>query len=157
MGLETIALMAVIAGAGVSAYSSYQQGKAEDRLHKFNANQREVEAMTSERDGRVMANSQRAQSAALLSKQRAMYAKSGVVLEGTPLLVQADTASNLEMEALEIERTANIDAHRNRMGAVQDRMQGKAARRAGNLGAVAGILQGAGQAAGMKVKFNSMS
>jgi len=156
MGLETLAIIAIastVVGTGVSGYASYEAGKATDRLHKFNAEQREIEALTSERDGRVLANAQRAANAKVLSRQRALYAKSGVVLEGTPLLVQAQTAGDLEKEALDIERVNNLDARRHSAGATQDLMSGKAARRAGNIGAVGGILQGVGSAASMGAQF----
>ena len=143
-----IAAGAAVAGAGVSAYSSYQSGQATKRLMNYNAELANQDAMVRERDGRILANAQRLQNQRLLARQRALYAKGGVDMTGTPLLVQAEQAGQLEMAALEVERQGSIEAGRFRQQAVLDRMQGKAAARAGSLNAVGTILQGSGQAAG---------
>ena len=156
MGLETLAIAAIatsVIGTGVSAYSSIQAGKAQNRMAQYNANEREVEATTTERDGRIMANAQRAQNAALLARQRTLYAKSGVTMAGTPLLVQAASAMELEKEALNVQQTANTEANRQRRAAILDRMEGKSARRAGTLNAVGTILSGASSAAAMGAQF----
>lgn len=156
MGLEALAIAAIttsVVGTGVSAYNQYQAGKAQNRIAQQNANNEEIEAAAAERDARIFANNQRAQGEKLLARQRALYAKSGVVMEGTPLLVQADTAAELEKEALEIERQGELTGYRRRAQARLDRMQGASAKRAGRYGAIGTILSGAGSAAGMGFKF----
>ena len=65
MGLETATLMyiaigASVAGAGVSAYSSYQSGKANQRINEYNARVAEQAALDKERDGKIIANATRA-------------------------------------------------------------------------------------------------
>ncbi|WP_043588415.1 hypothetical protein [Geminisphaera colitermitum] len=152
--LAVTAVVASVAGAGVSAYSSIQQGKATERLNNYNAALAQQEASVKERDSRIAANAQREQNAALLARQRALYAKSGVVgTTGTPLLVQSETAATLERSALDIERTGNIEAGRYRQQAVLDRMAGKSARRAGTLNAGATILGGVGSAASFGARY----
>mgnify|MGYP006982876099 CR=1 FL=1 len=143
-----VAAAATAVGAGVSAYSSYQSGQATKRLMDYNAKLANQDAMVRERDGRILANAQRDQNRRLLAKQRALYGAAGVDMTGTPLLVEAEQAGQLEMAALEVERTASIEAGRYRQQAVIDRMQGKQAAIAGGLNAAGTILQGAGQAAG---------
>lgn len=143
-----IAAGASLVGGGVAAYSSYQSGQATKRLMNYNADLAKQDAMVRERDGRILANAQRDQNRRLLARQRALYSKGGVDMTGTPLLVQAEQVGQLEMAALEVERTASIEAGRLRTQAVMDKMQGRAAARAGNLNAVASILQGTGSAAG---------
>lgn len=143
-----IAAGATLVGGGVAAYSSYQSGQATKRLMNYNAELANQDAMVRERDGRILANAQRLQNQRLLARQRALYAKGGVDMTGTPLLVQAEQAGQLEMAALEVERQGSIEAGRFRQQAVLDRMQGKAAARAGSLNAVGTILQGSGQAFG---------
>jgi hypothetical protein len=151
--MATAAVLTAV-GAGVSAYSSYQQGKAAQKLNNYNASVADQAAADKARDGRILANNQRQQNQKLLSRQRALRAKSGVVGNtGTPLLVAADQAAQLEMGALETEITANSEASRLRQQAVADRMAGKSARRAGNLGAAATILQGAGSIASMGANY----
>jgi hypothetical protein len=156
MGIETLAIIAIaatVAGAGVSAYSSYEAGKSQEALGKYNQAVMNNEALARQADARAAANAQRAQNEALKAKQRALYAKAGVVTAGTPLLVQAEQAATLEMAALDIERTGNVEAGRMRAQGDLDRMQGKIARRGANMQAVGTILQGAGSAASMGSSF----
>jgi len=151
------AMAATAVGAGVSAYSSYQTGKATQRINEYNAQLADQEAADASRDGRILANSQRAANAKIQARQRALFAKGGVVGgTGSPLLVLAEQAGELEMGALEVQRTANAEAGRLKSQAVLDRMAGKAARQAGTLNAGATILSGAGDAAstGYKVSLN---
>lgn len=147
-GLLVAGLVASAVGTGVSAYSSYQQGKAQQRLNNYNAAVNDQAALDRQRDARIAANAQRAQAQRLMARQRSLWAKAGVVgSTGTPLLVQAEQAGELELAALETERTGNVQAGQLRQQAVLDRMAGKAARTAGNLNAAATILQGAGSMA----------
>jgi len=151
MGVETLLItsMALTAvGTGASAYSSYESGKATERLHEYNAKVSENDALRREMEAQAQAAGQRESSERILEKQRALYAKGGVLDEGTPLTLLADTAAELELAALEIERGGNVEASRSRQQAVIDRMAGKSAARAGKLGAGATLLQGAGSIAG---------
>lgn len=155
MGIETLAIVAIaatVAGAGISAYSSYEAGKSQEALGKYNQAVMQNEALQRQQDARAAANAQRAQNEALKAKQRALYAKAGVVSAGTPLLVQAEQAATLEMAALDIERTGNVEAARLRAQGDLDRMQGRIARRGANMQAFGTILQGAGSAASMRVQ-----
>lgn len=152
MGIETIAIMAIVAGAGISAYSSYEQGQSQKAISNYNAQVAENEAKQRAQDAQVAANAQRAQNEALKAKQRALFAKAGVVAAGTPLLVQAEQAATLEMSALEIERTGNMDAARLRSQAELDRMQGKSAARAGTMQAAGTVLSGVGSAGAVAIR-----
>lgn len=44
----------------------------------------------------------------ILGRQRALFSKSGVQLEGTPLLVQQETAAEGELDALNIRHSGNL-------------------------------------------------
>lgn len=150
-------LVASAVGTGVSAYSSIQQGKAADRLAQFNANSANQAAADKARDGRILANNQREQNQRLQARQRALYAKAGVVdTTGSPLMVQVAQAGQLEMSALEIEATSSTEAARLQQQAQLDRMQGKAAKSAGYLNAGATILQGVGNAASSYGQYKSI-
>ena len=102
----------MIAGTGVMAYSSYQQSqiarsqaesaaeqaKAEAAYHAYNAevSSREAEA---EQQATIQELQQHGRQAKqMLARQRALTGKSGVLMEGSPLLVMEDTASQLELE-----------------------------------------------------------
>lgn len=152
--LLVTALAATAVGTGVSAYSQYQAGKSQQALNNYNAKLNEQAALDASRDARIKANAQRAQAEAIKGRQRALYAKAGVVsATGTPLLVQVAQAGELEMAALEQEQAGNSEAARLRSQAVLDRMSGKIARRSGNLGAAATILQGVGSAASIGLAY----
>lgn len=143
--LASTALAAV--GAGVSAYGSIQQGKAQKAINDQNAAVNDQAALDRARDGRILANSQRDKNRSIQAKMRALYAKGGVSTSvGSPLVVQVQQAGELELGALEAEQTANAQASQLRQQAVLDRMAGKAARRAGNFNAAGTILSGAGAA-----------
>lgn len=150
MGIDpaSLAIMAIVTsaiGGGTAAYNSYEQGQAQKKLNNFNAQVMDQAARDKDRDALILANAQRARNEKLMGKQRALYAKSGVLFNtGTPLMVQAEQAGQLEMAALEIETTASNEAARMRQQAVVDRMTGKAAARAGGLGAVSTVLGTAG-------------
>jgi len=76
--------------------------------------------------------------------QRALLAKSGVkVEEGSPLLLQVETAARAELEALTIRAGGDITSARLRQRAILERMAGGSARTAGVIGAGASLLSGA--------------
>lgn len=202
MGIE-IAAGAILIGAGISAYSSYQQGKQEDRMAQYNAAVQRNNAKLNEQMAYRQADAQKniynqqqqaiAQEQAanfaqakeairrqemekesLMAKQRAAYAGAGVVMEGTPLAMLADTESkyavaeadtlyqtevknhslNFELAGSNYrESLLSLDVAGARGGAriansyaALTEMQGRAARQAGTLNAVGTLISGVGQA-----------
>ena len=67
---------------------------------------------------------------------------------GSPLEVLADNAQQLELSALETERTGNIQAGELRQQAVFDRFQSKSVRRGANYSSAGTILGTASSAVG---------
>ena len=152
-----IALAATAIGTGVSAYSQYQAGKAQQALNNRNAEISDQAALDAERDSRFAANEQRKKGEALKARQRALYAKAGVVAAtGSPLLVQVEQAGELELTALDIERGGSITAAQQRNQAVLDRMAGRSARTTANLNTAGTILQGIGSSAGTYANYRSV-
>ena len=112
--LSTVALLkltigATVAAAGVTAYGQYQQGKtaqsqakAQSAWNMYNAKvaQREAEAERVATAFDVKQQKRRAKT--LLARQRAMVGKSGIEMEGSPLLVAEDTAAELAKEETNI-------------------------------------------------------
>jgi hypothetical protein len=147
-GIATAGVGASVIGGGVMAVNAVQQGKDAKRMGERNAAISEQAALDKDRDARIIANAQRDRNKAIQARQRALYAKSGVNLgTGSPLLVQAQQAGELELAALEIERTASVQSSQLRQQAVLDRMAGRSAYRGGRLAAAGTILQTAGSAA----------
>lgn len=149
-----IASLAVaVAGAGVSAYGQVQQGKSQEAIAKYNAAIENNRAIQSQQDANAAAASQRRQADALQKRQRALYAKSGVTGEGTPLSVMIDSAQEMELMALDIERGGDIAATQHRSQAAIDKFSGRAARQGSIYGAGATLLQGAGSIGSSYAEF----
>lgn len=145
-----IAAAASVAAAGVSVYGQQQQAKSQQALLNYNAALRDQEAADSVRDSRIRAQQQREANRRFLSKAQAIGATQGVVQSaGSPLEVLADNAAQLELGALEIERTGNIQAGQLRTQAVFDRIEGKSVRRGANYASAGTILGTASSVAGM--------
>lgn len=159
--LLVTAAVGAVAGAGIAAAGSYQQGRAQEAMAKYNqamaqreAQRFQVESQAAERDARIAASAQRRQAEKFKGSQRAAYAASGVTFEGSPLLVMQATAANLELEALETERRGQIQAGLLReqgytRAAESELMgfRGRSAKRAGIYQAGSSLLSGISSAA----------
>jgi hypothetical protein len=145
-----IAAVASTISAGVSVYGQQQQAKSQQALLNYNAAVRDQEAQDTERDSRIRAQQQRDANRRFLSKARAIGGTQGVVQSsGSPLEVLADNAAQLELGALEVERTGNIQAGQLRTQGVLDRIEGKSARRAANYASAGTILSTASKVSSM--------
>jgi hypothetical protein len=91
-------------GAGASAYGQVQQGHDQARMAAYNAKLAERNAKIAKENATYEARQKRKETARLIGKQRALYSKSGVTMEGSPLDVLQETAAQGEMDALMIER-----------------------------------------------------
>jgi len=99
-------------GFGLQAYSQIQSGQQENIISQYNAALKQQAAKTSinesqynsflEQEFASIAEFQtRKAGARLIGKQKVSYAKSGVVItSGSPLEVMAQTASDIEVDAL---------------------------------------------------------
>ena len=128
----TIALLisAAFAAAG-SAYGVVQTKKAADYNEALRRQQADQEAL----DTQEALRRKRKDNEAFLSRQRAMRAKSGVdIASGSSLLVAAESASRLELEALSFAQGS--DARREAMIA-----SAKQASKQGNVALTSGLFQ----------------
>ena len=150
-----IAAAATVAAAGVSAYGQQQQAKSQQSILNYNAKLREQEAADAQRDARIRASQQRDANRRFLAKGNAIGATQGVLQSaGSPLEVLADNAAQLELGALETERTGNIQAGQLRQQAVFDRIQGKSARVGANYASAGTILGAASSVAGYSAQYS---
>jgi hypothetical protein len=155
MSLAAAALVASVAGTAMSAYSEIQQGKEQQQWSEYNAAVAERDAASAKQSAEYEAGQKRKETQKLLGRQRALYGKAGVTLEGSPLLMMEETASEGEIDALMIEREGKLRAGSYQSEAALSRMKGSAAKRAGYYGAGSSLLTGAGSAMsayGAKVK-----
>jgi len=136
-----VAVTATVAAGSVAAYSQYSAGKAAERLNNYNADVAGQQARDAERDAIIMAEAEREAGRRLLATQRAAFGKSGVIgSTGSPLLVMAEQAGQLEMRAMAVRRQGLNAASTLNAQAAADRVAGKQARKAGTLNAFATIL-----------------
>lgn len=121
-------------GLGLQMKGQYEAGKAAEAQAKSQAAWREYNAQLAEREAAE------AQEAAayeekkfrrggerLKARQRALYAKAGVTPEGSPLEVTAETAREIEMDALMIRRGGMVGYQRYTAEAALSRIAGKSA------------------------------
>jgi len=112
-GIGTMSTMGAVAsdmallGAGVTAASSISSGiqqsamyKAQARAADYNRQVAEANARAVEESGRFWEEQQREKQLKLRGSQVAAYGKAGVVMEGTPLEVLAETAAEQEQDIL---------------------------------------------------------
>lgn len=96
---------ASVAGTVVSAWSSIEAGKQQQKAAEYNAAQQFILGIQEKARRELEARRHREQALRLLSRQKSLYLKAGVAMEGTPLEVIGQTAAEAEMDALIIEKT----------------------------------------------------
>lgn len=116
-----------MAGMGMSAYGQHKAGKAANKMSKYNAelamrNAEAVEEAASEEATRLRQKGER-----IKARQRALFAKAGVGLEGTPFGLMVETAENIESDVWNIKRRGKVKAQTYQSQAQLDKMKGAAA------------------------------
>lgn len=146
MGVEALALASVassLAGAGISAYSNYQQGAAQKQMANYNAslaaNQaKQVQAVAAENASR-----QRDMARRQLSSMRSRMAAGGVsTATGSSLDTLGNAASDLELQTLDAFRESEARQTALRNQANMSKWQGQQAGNAGSIGAVGSLING---------------
>ena len=157
MGLEVIAIASIaasLAGAGISAYGSYQQGKAQEEMGKYNAKNAELAAASEADTAAQNSIRMRQQSQRQLSAIRARMASGGVRQDtGSSLDVLGEASSSLELQALDMfrESRAKQTAYQNQAG--MEIWQGNQAMSAAKIAAGSSLIKGVGQAGSNAVGF----
>lgn len=141
----TMALTAMAVGTAVSAYGSYQQGKATERAMNYNAQVAEQNAKVAKDKAAYEAELQASKLRRAIGAQRAAQSGSGYLLSGTALDLQEDTTIQGEMDRLAILYGGEVESSNLKSEAQLARMQGKAAAQAGTTAAFGTLLSGAGQ------------
>lgn len=144
----TSAVLGVVGGVqqarAAKAEGEYAQAVAEE-----NAKIKELQAQQATQIGNIEEERHRRRIRQMLGAQRAAFAASGVEMgSGTALEVLGDTAGFGEQDALAIRSNALREAWGFRVGAADDRNQGRGARMAGRNRAIGTLLTTGAQAAG---------
>jgi len=133
--------------AAVQAYAAYEQGQAQQEVYDYNAKVARQQAESAKQAATLQAEADRERSRRILGRQRALYGVAGVEVDaGSPLLIQADSARQAELNAQTIEWRGAVTAGNFMQESVLDRFMGRASARAGTFGAGTSLLKGAGGA-----------
>lgn len=130
--------------SGISAIGQIQAGQAAAAQAAFQSRVLHQQAAFERQRAAIQEAQFRRDAARLGGKQRALLAKAGVrVAEGSPLLLQVETAAQAELEALTIRAGGDITAAQLRQEAILQRMRGQSSRTAGFIGVGKSLLSGA--------------
>ena len=137
----------LIIAATVGTVSAVEQGRAADKQARFQEKiaQRNADIALKDAEGQRSAAAEAAiqqerRGKALKAKQRALFAKSGVELRGSPLSVLVETAQDAEADRLTILREGAIRGSRFEAQAGNILAQGSAARARGSAAKRASVL-----------------
>lgn len=128
---------------GLSAIGSITQGISANRAAKANAAQLQMQADRDRQIAQQEAGDLRDREARLRASFRAKSGGTGRNLEGTPLTVLSDLASEAEFQALRVLAGGETEANRAENEARIARFEGKSAQTAGFFRAGASVLKGA--------------
>lgn len=146
LGSTALAVMAGVTAA-VSAAGSISQGQAAASTGRARSDLLRQQADRERKQAEADADEFRRRQSRLLATQRAGFGASGVAFEGTPLLVGADTAGEIELQAQKILAGGLSEASALETEANFARTSGRQASTAGFVGAGASLLSGAARSA----------
>jgi hypothetical protein len=124
-----------------------QAGKSQEEWNNYNAAVSRQNAIAAMQSAEYDAGMTREAGEKLKARQRVLYAKSGVSLEGSPTDVILGTAEDVEMDAMSIIRKGLIQGQQYESQANLSEMQGEAARTSSYYGAGSSLLTGIGDVA----------
>ena len=136
-------MAASVAGVGISAYSSIQQGRFSEKMAKNNAIVSDRMSKDAIARGQRDEMNQRLKTAQIRGQQRAALGASGRDISGSASDLLADTAMMGELDALTIRSNAEREAYGYDVQASNERAGGKMAKRRGMLQGSATLLAGA--------------
>lgn len=146
-GIETVALVAMAAGAAVSAYGQIKGGRDTKKAMDRNAQVLERNAVIARQQARAEADTQQREARQRLGAMRAGYGASGVAVEGSPLDALADSAQLAELDRQNLIYNGELKAMGYQDSASGERFAGRNAQTSGYMGAASTILTGAGDIA----------
>jgi|GEM_PF-2527308 hypothetical protein len=124
-------ITALSAGAGV--FDRMRQSENQAAWSEYSAGLAEAEAKAKEYEAEEEAGELRKKSAKELARQRALFSKRGVRLEGSPLLVLKETAGEAEQDIQERKREAALESALKRSKAGMLRLKAGEERKTGIL------------------------
>ncbi len=150
-----IAVTAAVLGAVSSANVASQQAKNQSAIAEANAEQSTEEARLRKVAGQEKQRILLEERRRILSSNRARFGKSGVVFEGSPLIVQQEAARNLTNNAATEAFNTELGIRGAEREAQISLLRGKSARTTGKLRAGQALFTGGTQIAqtGLQVEL----
>lgn len=134
-----------IAGLVLGALGTVSQGMAAERAGEFQARVAEQNARIARERAEVEEGEKRRENVRILGAQRASFAKGGVRIEGSPLLVQQETSAEGEFDAITVLFGGKLSESRELARAQAARFGGRAKRTSSLLRAGSTLLTGASE------------
>ncbi len=146
--LPAISIIGTLAGAGVSYYGQRKAGEAQKRMGEYNAKVAENAAKSEAQAGAENIKRKREQNQRVLSGMRARMAAGGANIgAGSSLDVLGDSASELELQALDMFRNSDAQVRQFSSKADMSRYEGNQASAASKYASMGTLISGAGSAA----------
>lgn len=123
-------------GSAYSAYSQYQAGKSQEGMADYNAQIARNNAIASQQKAEADADSAKYEQKKHKARVRASYAKAGIQMAGTSLLVMAEQAGDMALDLANIRRQGEFEARSYNQKANIWNMKGDMAYQQGVAGAV---------------------
>ena len=121
----------MIAGGVISGLASIAQGfisaKRQKNAYNFNSSMAELQGRMTRLSADIAIKDIRKKAQTAFSSQRALYAKAGVRMEGSPAAVMLNTAKEYELDALYADISAEYNVGNLRQSAALNRMEGESA------------------------------
>lgn len=134
------------AGAVLSAVSAIQQGRAQQQASNLQADVMQQQAERERQQAAADAGDLQRRNQRLMARQRTLFTAAGVTREGTPLLVEEDTAAEAELERQKVLAGGAVRATRLEQQAELERFSGRVSKQQGLARGGALLLSGAGRA-----------
>lgn len=145
--MSWIATGAAIASAVVSAGAAIYTGQKQKEALEYNAKVAENQAEVEQLEAREAMRRKRDENKAFMARQLSMQAKAGGSIQsGSSLLVAAESAARLEMEALEMSRSSRNRQYELKTSADMMRKRGRQVVTASYMQAGSSLLAGASNA-----------
>lgn len=143
--MPILSIASTVVGGVFSAIGSQQQAQAQANAANYNAAVARNAALFAQQQGEVQAQANDRKTAAMIGRQRAVYAAGGLdVNSGSPLDIQADTAQFGRLNSLTIRNNAARQAYGYEANANLDTAAASNYESAGNTAMVGSLIGTAG-------------
>lgn len=141
--LAVTSLVGTAVSTGISYYGYRQQAETSKRVADYNAKVRQNQAIQQEMEANESIRRRRKEQRAFLGRQRAKFGAAGVDVQGTPLLVMAESAATMELQNADKYRQSQTAKTSLFSQAGMDLMAGQASASAARMQGFGTLLTGA--------------